>query len=303
MRIQPLYNLYGNPDYRPGSLVSTEGLYFTATNTAGVRLAPITVSTTGITYLPNAKLNIRFTDSLGFPTSFDYTVPASGYNAAALGELASFQFAGVLDFYSPASSFGVGNILVMPHHLGNSLGYSTPFLTLTNYTTNVSVNLPLSTVVEKRIAPGRIVVRDYVSDDDDIVGFPSTSSSYLQRQFFHTVRPHDTIAVADAQLAFAGVSGTANFNQLNNRNDVRSTGQGDTVRVYHRALLLVEKVPGSFSTTGTNNNGLFAETLPGQEGMVTDVASATTNPLPVSNFQLVGKRTYPDSVLINVNTY
>lgn len=302
MSNQAPYNQFGVARYKPGCLIDATAEFIAATNTANVPQAPITIDTVaGLTYLPNQSISFTYQDAYGFLTTFLYTVPASGFNATSLGEYVAMSFSGQLQFYSPPSLFGVGNVLIQPTNTGIEYGLQTPRFTITNVTTNATQSFNMLLAVEKRIAPGRIVVRDYNTDDLFHSAYPGVAS-YENRQFLHTVRPCDQIAAAAGVLNFAGVSGNPSMHQSYNRLGVRTTGMYDSVIVYRRALILVEAVPGQFNANASNIGGLFAETSPGNEGKLRATANATTVPLPTAGFSFVSARGYNGAVIVSVNT-
>lgn len=296
------YNQYGSPRYKPGCLLDATAEFITATNTANIPQAPITIDTlTGLTYLAGQTINLTYQDAYGFLTTYLYTIPAGVFNPRAFGEFVIMNFAGQLTFYSDAALFGVGNILVYPVNTGIEYGLQAPLFTITNVTTNATQTFNLSFTPEKRIVPGRIVVRDYVNDDLFHAAY-GNSASNENRDFLHTVRPCDQIAAAAGVMNFAGVSGNPSWHQSYNRQGVRSTGMYDSVICYRRAIILVEAVPGQFNPNVSNIGGLFAETSPGNEGKLRATANATTVALPPSGFSFVTARGYSGAVAISVNT-
>lgn len=296
------YNQFGVGRYKPGSLIDATAEFITATNTANNPQAPISVDTaTGITYLPGQSIAITYQDAYGFLTTYLYAIPSSGFNAVNMGEYFIQNFAGQLTFYSAPGLFGTGTVLVYPTNNGIQYGLQTPILTIANLTTNVTLNFNLAFAAEKRIVPGRLVVRDYLTDDLFHTVYPG-SSSYENRGFLHTVRPCDQIAAAAGVLNFAGVSGQPSWHQNNNRLGVRSTGMYDSVIVYRRALILVEAVAGQFNANTSNIGALFAETAPGSEGKLRATANATTVALPTAGFSFVSARGYNGAVVLSVNT-
>jgi hypothetical protein len=297
------YNQYGVARYKPGCLIDATAEFIAATNTANIPQAPISIDTaTGLTYVAGQSLVFIYKDAYGYETSYSYTIPAGVFNPTRLGEFIIQNFAGQLTFYSDPALFGVGTVKAYPTNTGIEYGLQAPVFTILNVTTNASVVFPLTFAAEKRIVPGRIVIRDYITDDLFHTAFPGQDSNAQNRGFLHTVRPCDQVAAAAGVVNFAGVSGNPSMHMSYNRLGVRSTGMYDTVLCYRRALILVEPVLGQFNANTSNIGAIFAETTPGNEGKIRATANATTVALPPSAFSFVSARGYGGAVVVSVNT-